>query len=65
MKLLGFHDLRGKGIPFSRQHIFRLVRDKKFPRPGKIGDRTNAWLESQIDEYIESKFTEVKTASSA
>lgn len=67
MRLLGFRDLRGKGIPFSRQHIHRLVRQKKFPRPGKVGDRINAWLESQIDDYIEHCFTdsEMKKAQSA
>jgi prophage regulatory protein len=52
MRLLDLKGLREKGIKFSRMHISRLVRQKKFPRPVKIGANTNAWPETDIDQYI-------------
>jgi prophage regulatory protein len=65
MKVLAFRDLRAKGIPFCRQHITKLVKKGKFPAPGKIGLKTNAWDESEIDQYLEDRLTkrgEMKTA---
>jgi prophage regulatory protein len=53
-RLLIYRDLRPRGIPFSRKHIRDLVEKKKFPKPGKVGLKTPAWTEDQIDEYIES-----------
>jgi prophage regulatory protein len=55
MKVLAFRDLREKGIPFTRQHIHRLVRQGQFPRPFKIGTKTNAWNDSEIDEYLKDR----------
>jgi prophage regulatory protein len=52
MKMLSLRDLREKGIPFSRQHIHRLIKHKKFPAPAKLGENTNAWPESEIDAYL-------------
>jgi prophage regulatory protein len=53
MKMLSLSDLRAKkGVPFSRQHIHRLIRQRKFPVPVKVGANTNGWVESEIDEYI-------------
>jgi prophage regulatory protein len=50
--LIPFKDLHTRGIQFSRMHISRLVKQKKFPPPVKIGKGTNAWLESEIEEYL-------------
>jgi prophage regulatory protein len=44
--------LKEKGIRFSRQHIHRLIKANKFPRPAKIGTNTNAWPEQEIDQYL-------------
>jgi prophage regulatory protein len=55
MKVLAFGDLRGKGIPFTRQHIHKLVKRREFPQPFKIGAKTNAWDESEIDEYLKGR----------
>jgi prophage regulatory protein len=52
MRLLDLDGVREKGIKFSRQHIHRLIRKKKFPAPVKIGSNTNAWPEADIDQYI-------------
>jgi prophage regulatory protein len=53
MKVLSRADLREKkGIRFSRQHLYRLIRQRKFPSPIKIGANSNAWVEAEIDEFI-------------
>jgi prophage regulatory protein len=53
MKVLVFRDLRDRGIPWSRQHIHRLVKAGKFPAPFKLGENTNAWFENVIDQHLE------------
>jgi prophage regulatory protein len=54
--LLSRGDLKiKKGIPFSRQHIHRLVTEGKFPPPVKVGENTNAWLEHEVDAYLEGR----------
>jgi len=50
--LISFKDLRDRGIHFSKMHINRLVKENKFPAPVKIGKGTNAWLESEIEQYL-------------
>jgi prophage regulatory protein len=58
-KLLSQRELKEqKGIPFSRQHIHRLVKAGRFPAPIKVGDATNAWIESEIDAWFASKIVE-------
>jgi prophage regulatory protein len=67
MRLLSFPELKTeKGIKFTRQHIYRLVRQKKFPAPIKLGENTNAWNDSEIDEYLKDCFAkrDMKMASS-
>jgi prophage regulatory protein len=48
-----------KGIPYSRQHVDRLVRDGKFPPPdGKTADSKNApnfWWETTIDKWLKNR----------
>jgi prophage regulatory protein len=48
MKMLSLRDLRDRGIPFTRQHIHRLIKQGKFPAPAKLGENTNAWIEPEI-----------------
>lgn len=50
--LLSFRDLKDKGIPFSRQHVSRLVKHGEFPAPVKLGQGTNRWIESEIDDWL-------------
>jgi prophage regulatory protein len=61
MKLLNRNDLRAKGIPWSRQHLFRKVAANEFPRPVKLGAGTNTWLESEVDEWIRARAAERTT----
>jgi predicted DNA-binding transcriptional regulator AlpA len=58
MRLLVFEDLElEKGIPYSAQWINRLVKEKRFPAPFKMGpgnNGTNFWREDVIDAHIEA-----------
>lgn len=57
--LLSYSDLRTKkGIPFSRVHLWRLIRDGKFPKPIELSKSRSAWIESEIDDWIAAKAAE-------
>jgi prophage regulatory protein len=56
--LIDWDGLRDKGIPYSREHIQRLMRNRKFPRAVKLSDgptSPNFWLENEIDQFIEDR----------
>ena len=38
---------------FSRATLWRLVKDRKFPQPVKLGPKTTAWVDSELDAYDE------------
>jgi prophage regulatory protein len=42
-------------IPFSRMHIWRLVRDGKFPAPVRLGENTIAWDEAEILAWLAAR----------
>ena len=54
-ELLSFADLKLVGVPYSREHIWRLVRDGKFPKPVKFGGANSRcfFRRSEIQEWIE------------
>jgi prophage regulatory protein len=59
MKVLSQEELRTvKGIRYSRNHIHRLVKAGKFPRPIKLGENANAWVEDEVDAYLKGKIAE-------
>jgi prophage regulatory protein len=65
MRMLSFPDLKAeKGIRFTRQHIHRLVRQKRFPAPVKLGQQTNAWIETEVDKFLEDCIAKRDTRSS-
>jgi prophage regulatory protein len=41
----------------KKSQIHTLEADDKFPKRIKISDRASAWLEHEIDEWIEQKVT--------
>ena len=62
-KLLGADDLWARGIRFSRQHLYRLIKGGQFPKPIKLGsgDRNggrNAWLADEINSWIAARISE-------
>jgi prophage regulatory protein len=56
MRLIAPEDLKPKkGIPFSRAHLHRLIKAGKFPRPVKLGDNRNAFVEIEVDQYLANR----------
>jgi prophage regulatory protein len=58
MRMLNEDDLRARGIRFTRQHRHRLIKSGKFPAPVKLGENTNAWVESEIDMWLQQRIAE-------
>jgi len=52
MKLLSYDELRKKGIPYTKVHLWRLERDGKFPKRVPLGESRHGWLESEIDDWL-------------
>ena len=57
-RLLDRDGLSQKGIKFSRGHLHRLIAAGVFPKPVKLGQNRNCWVESEIDAFIEMKVVE-------
>jgi prophage regulatory protein len=56
-RLIGYRDFKSKGIRYTRQHISKLVKQKKFPPPFKLNGSEqgqNSWFEDVIDEHLEA-----------
>ena len=56
-RVIGYRDFKSKGITYTRQHISKLVKEKKFPAPFKpngSGRGQNAWFEDEIDQHFEA-----------
>ncbi|NRP19897.1 hypothetical protein LPJGGPFB_03155 [Ensifer adhaerens] len=58
MNLLSLADLHAKGIKFSRTHIYRLIKAGDFPKPIKVGRQRSAWIEVEIEKFIQSRVDE-------
>ncbi|EAY9417923.1 AlpA family transcriptional regulator, partial [Salmonella enterica] len=43
-----------KRTGFGKAWIYRLISEGRFPAPVKIGTRAVAFVESEIDEWIET-----------
>lgn len=46
---------------FSRSWIYELINQKQFPQPIKIGSRAVAFIEGEIDEWIEMLITKSRS----
>jgi hypothetical protein len=56
MKLIPFERLGSdKGIYYSRDYLRDLVENCEFPEPIPVSSRRIAWLEAEIDEWIERR----------
>lgn len=39
----------------GRDTIYRYIRDGRFPRQRRISERSSAWREDEIREWVESR----------
>jgi prophage regulatory protein len=49
--LIPYHDLKAKGVSYSKPHLWRLERDGKLPKRVPTGPARYAYVESEIDAY--------------
>lgn len=43
---------------FSKAWIYKLIAQNRFPKPVKIGSRSIAFVESEIDAWIAARIAE-------
>lgn len=59
MRLLSMSQLGSeKGIPYSRPHIYRLIKAGSIPRPVHLGPNRIAFVESEIDAWLAERIAE-------
>ena len=62
MRVLSLSELRSvKGIPYSREHLRRLMIAGRFPKPVKLGPAVNsraAWPEEEVDQWLAARTAE-------
>lgn len=46
----------------SRSTIYEMMQAGSFPRPAKIGVRSNGWLESEIQNWMEQRAAQREAA---
>ena len=42
----------------KRAWIYKLMKKNEFPQAVKLGSRSVAWVESEVDEWISSKINQ-------
>lgn len=42
----------------TRQTIYRLVAEGKFPRPVHLAERSPRWLAEEVDKYLRDRLAE-------
>ncbi|MDI6539436.1 AlpA family transcriptional regulator [Pantoea ananatis] len=52
-RLIRMHEVLNR-TGFCRAWIYRLIKQKRFPEPIKVGERAIAFLESEIDSWIDN-----------
>jgi prophage regulatory protein len=64
MRFLRLAEVRNR-VGYGRATIYRLMAAGHFPRSYSLGARAVAWLESEIDAWIEDRVRSEGTASRA
>jgi len=57
LSLIRFSEVQ-KRTGYSKAWLYRLMSEKRFPASIKIGSRTIAFIESEIDEWISLRIAE-------
>jgi prophage regulatory protein len=55
MRILDHPALKTKGIGYSKVHLARLEKVGKFPKHIDIGPNRIAWVEAEIDAWLEAR----------
>lgn len=52
-------------VDLSKSQIYALISAGAFPPPVKLSERCSAWVEAELDEWIESRITASRKGISA
>jgi prophage regulatory protein len=63
--LLSYDELPSKGVHYSKPHLWRLAKAGRFPKPIKLSAVRNAWIEEEVDAWIEARLVERDKAGAA
>lgn len=63
--LIPYQALALKGIPYSKPTLWRKEKEGSFPKRVPIGAGRYAYVEGEIDAYIEGKIAERDARSAA
>jgi len=64
MRVIGFERLAAeKGLTYSRDHLRRMVKAGKFPRPIPLSESRIAWDEAEIDAWLKARAAEREKAA--
>jgi prophage regulatory protein len=55
MRILTFDQLKAKGVPYCRVQLRRKAKAGEFPAPISLSDRRIAWIEAEIDAWLEQR----------
>jgi prophage regulatory protein len=39
----------------SKSHLYALAQKGEFPKPIKLSERSSAWVEAEVQDWIEAK----------
>jgi prophage regulatory protein len=42
----------------ARSTIYQMVNEGRFPRPVRLGGRAVAWLETEVNDWVDARITE-------
>lgn len=60
--LASYTELQQLGVPYSDEHLRRLIKLDRFPRPVKLGDTGHStrkmWVVSEIVDWVNSRIKE-------
>jgi prophage regulatory protein len=59
IKLIKISDVTSN-LGLSKSHMYALIQRGKFPKPIKLSERSSAWLESEVNDWIESRISQRK-----
>jgi prophage regulatory protein len=57
-RLIPYEALKTKCIPYSKPHLWRLEKASKFPKRVPIGAGRYAYVEAEVDAWIDARIAE-------
>ena len=57
-RVLTRQHLKDRGVTFCNFYLLKLEREGRFPKRIRLGERTVAWYEHEVDHWIEARAAE-------